>query len=70
MGRRNSTLFNSRRGKKELKSSRDKNARHEPYRVTPDLSYDYTAVGGRDNARAKTINGMEKRKKKKEKKME
>ena len=32
--------------------------------VTPDLSYDY--VGGRENRRAKTINGMGKKKKKKE----
>ena len=32
--------------------------------VTKDLSYDY--VGGRENRRAKTINGMGKKKKKKE----
>ena len=32
--------------------------------MTKDLSYDY--VGGRENRRAKTINGMGKKKKKKE----
>ena len=33
--------------------------------VTPDLSYDYSTVGGRENRRAKIINGIEKKKKKK-----
>ena len=58
------SLTRSRREKKELKSSRDKNARHEPYwgggekslLCDPGLEL---LLGGRENRRANIINGME-----------
>ena len=54
----------SRRGKKELKSSRDKNARHEPLWVGGEKSLlcdpgSELRQGGRENRRAKVKNGME-----------
>ena len=59
-----------RRGKKGLKSSRNKNTRHKPYwggeggrrgcHVAPDMSYNQE---GGIKRRAKIVNGMKKRKK-------
>ena len=59
----------SRRGKKELKYSRDKNTRHEPWwgggrrasYVTPDLSYDYCCRREREKKGEYIINRMEKK---------
>ena len=65
----------SRRVKKELKSSRYKNARHEPYWVGGEKSLlcdpgSELRLGGKENSRAKIINGCGKIKKKKEEKKE
>ena len=56
----------SRGGKKELKSSRDKNARHEPYwgggrgekRLLCDPAGSELRLDGREKRRAKIINGI------------
>ena len=57
-------------GKKELKSSRDKNARHEPLWDGGEKSLlcdpgSELRLGGRENRRANIINGMKKKKEKK-----